>query len=231
MKNYLCINGEKAELTAEQMRLLGITECGYTWEQIAGIAKEGKARDVFSIGQRFAIKIDGHDAEAEIIAFDHDEPNSITFALVNCFADHRMNHEWFNAGGWHCSEMRKWLNDEVFNELPDELKAVIKPVTKITGIGAGIKDEKIASKDKLFLFSQVEVFGYNRFSVAGEGTQYEGFKKNGAKKLDVDGDASTWWIRSPYGSYATHFCIVASGGAANGNYASASAGVAFGFCD
>lgn len=63
MKNYLCINGKKAELTAEQMRLLGITESGYTWEQIASIAKEGRARNVFSIGQRFAIKIDGHDAE------------------------------------------------------------------------------------------------------------------------------------------------------------------------
>lgn len=124
--------------------------------------------------------------------------------------------------------MRKWLNDEVFNELPDELKAVIKPVTKITGIGAGIKDEKIASKDKLFLFSQVEVFGHNRFSVAGEGTQYEGFKK-GAKKLDSDGEASPWWLRSPCGSNAAGFCGISSGGAACGYGASYSLGVAFGF--
>ena len=228
MENYLCINGKKAELTAEQMRLLGITESGYTWEQIASIAKEGKARDVFSIGQRFAIKIDGNDAEVEIIAFDHDEPNSITFALVNCFTDHRMNHEYFNAGGWHCCEMRKWLNDEVFNELPDELKAVIKPVTKITGIGAGIKDEKIASMDKLFLFSQVEVFGHNRFSESGEGTQYEGFK-NGCTKLDGDGEASLWWLRSPYASNAANFCNVYSDGTASNLVASSSLGVAFGF--
>ena len=229
MKNYLCINGKKTELTAEQMRQLGIQpEKNYTWDEISRIAREGRARDVFSVNQRFTIQIDGKNAEVEILGFDDDGENTITFGLVNCFMDHRMNHEWFNAGGWRCCEMRKWLNADVFGSLPADLRNVIRPAYKATGIGAVMKGERIASEDKLFLFSQVEVFGHNRFSESGEGTQYEGFK-NGCTKLDGDGEASAWWLRSPCASSATHFCGVASDGTADGNGASYSLGVAFGF--
>ena len=229
MKNYLCINGKKTELTAKQMRQLGIQpEKNYTWDEISRIAREGRARDVFSVNQRFTIQIDGKNAEVEILGFDDDGENTITFGLVNCFMDHRMNHEWFTAGGWHCCEMRKWLNADVFNMLPAELRKVIKTVYKRTGIGAGLNGERVASEDKLFLFSQVEVFGHNRFSEADEGEQYEGFKK-GCKKVDNAGDASAWWVRSPVASDAADFCAVGSGGAAISSVAGGSLGVAFGF--
>ena len=229
MKNYLCINGKKTELTEDQMRQLGIVpEKNFTWDEISRISREGRARSVFSIGQRFAIQVSGKSAEVEIIGFDNDGENTITFSLVNCFTDHRMNHEWFNAGGWHCCEMRKWLNADVFGSLPADLRNVIRPAYKATGIGAVMKGERIASEDKLFLFSQVEVFGHNRFSESGEGTQYEGFK-NGCTKLDGDGEASAWWLRSPRASNATNFCFVISDGSASGNSASSSLGVAFGF--
>ena len=229
MKNYLCINGKQTELTAEQMRQLGIQpEKNYTWDEISRIAREGRARDVFSVNQRLTIQIYGENAEVEILGFDDDGENTITFGLVNCFTNHQMNHDWFNAGGWHCCEMRKWLNADVFNMLPAELRKVIGTVCKRTGIGAGLKGERVTSEDKLFLFSQVEVFGHNRFSEADEGEQYEGFK-NGCKKADNAGDASRWWLRSPDAAGATAFCIVASDGTAYSAGASASLGVAFGF--
>lgn len=210
------------------MRQLGITVDAYTWPQIKKIAKEGKAREVFYVGQRFPVKLRDDDMEVEILGFDHDDVNTITFGLVDCFARHRMNHEYFNAGGWHCCEMRRWLNKDVLAKLPKDLQECIKIVSKITSIGAGIPKEKIVSDDKLFLFSQIEVFGSNPFSVEGEGKQYDGFKVE-RKKKDSDGDASHWWLRSLHASDATSFCFVYSDGAADNAYASNAIGVAFGF--
>jgi hypothetical protein len=41
--------------------------------------------------------------------------------------------------------------------------------------------------------------------------------------------ANWWWERSPYGSSSVNFCNVNSDGYANGNIASSTSGVCFGF--
>ena len=47
---------------------------------------------------------------------------------------------------------------------------------------------------------------------------------------NLSGSADTWWERSPYSSNSTYFCRVTSTGTADAANASASFGVAFGFC-
>ena len=41
---------------------------------------------------------------------------------------HQMHHDWF--GEYSKSDLRKWLNEELYNRLPDDLKRLIVPTLK-----------------------------------------------------------------------------------------------------
>ena len=60
--------------------------------------------------------------------------------------------------------------------------------------------------------------------------RYAYYKAGNSKVKNVNGSADGWWERSPYASNATNFCCVNSSGGAGYIGASASFGVAFGFC-
>ena len=86
---------------------------------------------------------------------------------------------------------------------------------------------------KLFLFSEIEIFGSTTYSKAGEGSQYSYFATaaNRIKYLsNGSGSAHWWWERSPYGSASNTFCGVYSGGSASSYGANSTHGVCFGFC-
>ena len=86
---------------------------------------------------------------------------------------------------------------------------------------------------KLFLFSEIEIFGSTTYSKAGEGSQYSYFATaaNRIKYLSNGaGSASWWWERSPSGSNSSHFCVVSSNGSASLGSAGSTYGVCFGFC-
>ena len=128
--------------------------------------------------------------------------------------------DWTNKGGWLTCDMRRYLNEEIIALLPDELVAAIKP----RKFG---KEE-----DKLWLFSEMEVFGDHDWTEndPDRGFQFEYFKdRRNRIKVDEDGDAGWWWERSPRGSNSNYFCCVNSAGGANLNYAYFTGGVCLGF--
>ena len=116
--------------------------------------------------------------------------------------------------------MRRYLNEEVIALLPDALIAAIKP-------------RKFGEEeDKLWLFSEMEVFGEHDWTEndPDRGFQFEYFKdRRNRIKVDEDGDAGWWWERSPNGSDSYYFCCVSSGGGAYRNHANGTDGVCFGF--
>ena len=104
--------------------------------------------------------------------------------LKNLLGYHRMNEDWTNEGGWLACDMRCYLNKEVIALLPDELVAAIKP----RKFG---KEE-----DKLWLFSEMEVFGGHDWTEndPDRGFQFEYFKdRRNRIKVDEDGDVSWCW--------------------------------------
>lgn len=139
--------------------------------------------------------------------------------LKNLLGYHCMNKDWTNKGGWLASDMRRWLNSKVLALLPDELLAAIK--------SRKFGDEE----DKLWLFSEVEIFGEHIWGAGDEGDkQFEYFKdRRNRIKTDEDGAANWWWERSPIGSNSVNFCSVNSYGDASNNVASNTYGVCFGF--
>lgn len=115
------------------------------------------------------------------------------------------------------------------NQLNADLKAVIKNVNKVTSVGNNQSGLETTS-DKLFLLSEIEIFGATTYSFAGEGKQYEYYAAGNSTIKKVNGSADYWWGRSPYRDGTTAFCFVNSSGNAGDSYAGYSGGVSFGFC-
>ena len=86
------------------------------------------------------------------------------------------------------------------------------------------------TNDKLFLLSEIEIFGSTTYSFAGEGKQYAYYQAGNSKVKNLSGSANLWWERSPNSSNSTAFCYVSSSGGAGAADAGYSSGVAFGFC-
>ena len=209
-----------------------------TWAQIAKASAAGKASQLWSVGDTKDITVGSETLTLVIMGFNHDDLASggkagITFGMKNLMATtHRMNASNTNSGGFTGSEMYSWLQNTLLPTLPSDLQAVLKSVNKKTSAGSQSSTINTNSM-KLFLFSEIEIFGSTTYSKAGEGSQYSYFATaaNRIKYLsNGSGSAYWWWERSPDGSASGYFCGVNDSGAANGYLADGASGVCFGFC-
>ena len=209
-----------------------------TWAQIAKASAAGKASQLWSVGDTKDITVGSETLTLVIMGFNHDDLASggkagITFGMKNLMATtRRMNASNTNSGGFTGSEMYSWLQNTLLPTLPSDLQAVLKSVNKKTSAGSQSSTINTNSM-KLFLFSEIEIFGSTTYSKAGEGSQYSYFATaaNRIKYLsNGSGSASWWWERSPYGSGSNHFCAVNGDGNAYFGSANYASGVCFGFC-
>ena len=208
----------------------------FTWAQIDYISENGLVSDYFNIGDTKNITIGSATYVVEIVGFSHDDKADgsgkagLTFGLKDCLnTAYKMNSSNTNAGGWGSCALRATLRGDIWNQLPSDLRGVIKEVTKKAS--AGNSSSTISSyTDTLFLFAEKEIFGSTQYSVNGEGTQYARFTTSNTRIKKLNGSATHWWLRSPRSGYATSFCVVLSSGMPDYIDASFSHGVAFGFC-
>lgn len=209
-----------------------------TWAQIAKASATGKASQLWSVGDTKDITVGSETLTLVIMGFNHDDLASggkagITFGMKNLMATtRRMNASNTNSGGFTGSEMYSWLQNTLLPTLPSDLQAVLKSVNKKTSAGSQSSTINTNSM-KLFLFSEIEIFGSTTYSKAGEGSQYSYFATaaNRIKYLsNGSGSASWWWERSPSGSSSNSFCDVNGSGNASYIYANNPGGVCFGFC-
>ena len=206
-----------------------------TWEQIIAACQEKIIPTTWKVGDQKAMTIGGTDYLIDIIGINHDTYTAggkapLTFQLHDCYGENKnMNSTNTNRGGWKESAMRQTHLPAILALMPTEVQNGIREVNKLTS--AGNKSNTInTTADKLFLLSEVEIFGSVKYSKSGEGTQYDYYKAGNSKVKNRNGSADSWWERSPNASYSTAFCMVGSNGRANNDYASHTYGVAFGFC-
>lgn len=209
-----------------------------SWEIISRVSESGLAEQFWQVGDEKDIIVDGERLTLVIMGFNHDDLTSggkagITFGLKNLMATTRkMNSSSTNVGGFTGSDMYDWLQNTLLNSLPSDLRAVLKSVNKKTS--AGNQSSTINTNSmKLFLFSEIEIFGSATHSKAGEGSRYSYFATaaNRIKYLaNGSGSANFWWERSPYILTDIGFCRVNSNGSASSFTASRPYGVCFGFC-
>ena len=231
---YLGASNEWKKLSAA-LPPVGIALNDCTWEQLSDISAAGSANAYFNVGDTKTVTIGSVTYTVEIIGFNHDTLSNggkagITFGLVNCLNDYsQMNASATNSGGWGECELRSKLNNTIFTTMPADLQSVMKSVIKKTSKGSQASTI-ISTHDKLFLFSEIEVFGTTTHSFAGEGSQYSRFTTASTRIRKVKTTASSWWERSPRKDNNTSFCYVSNSGAAGVNSANGNSGAAFGFC-
>lgn len=219
--------------------VVGATLEATSWDNIAAVSKFGQAPNYWKVGDKKNITVNGVTYAAQIIGFDHDTLTTadgsrtkagITFQLVDCLnTTYSMNGSNTNVNGWRGSTMRTSTMATLLNQLSSDLKSVLKFVNKVTSKGNNQSALETTS-DKLFLLSEIEVFGATQYSYAGEGKQYEYYTAGNSTIKKVNGSARAWWERSPRSGNTGGFCFVDGNGGANGNDASYSRGVSFGFC-
>ena len=207
-----------------------------TWTQIIDACHKNQVPETWVVGNQKAMTINGADYVIDIIGKGHDDyadgsgKAPLTFQLHDCYADvNRMNSSNTNSGGWTSCAMRSTHLPAILALMPTEVQNGIREVNKLTS--AGSQSATInTTADKLFLLSEIEIFGSVSRSKSGEGTQYDYYKAGNSKVKNRNGSAGFWWERSPHGGSGIDFCYVYSSGSANYDYASYENAVSFGFC-
>lgn len=207
-----------------------------TWEQIIDVCQKKVVPPSWKVGDQKAMTIGGTDYLIDIIGINHDDyadgsgKAPFTFQMHDCYGETKnMNSSDTNNGGWTSCAMRQTHLPAILSQMPTEVQNGIREVNKLTS--AGNQSATInTTADKLFLLSEIEIFGAVTQSVTGEGTQYDYYNVGNSRVKNYNGRASTWWERSPSSSDSTRFCNVASSGNAAYSTASNARGVAFGFC-
>ena len=203
-----------------------------TWQGIQNICNAGLEASMLTIGDAIDVTL----STAEVVTMELAAMNvddGVTHQTIWCPADcltatRNMNSTNTNAGGWAC-EMRTWLENTYYSELPTDLQAVItaRKIKSSTGSQSSALQE---TSDKIFLPREHEIFGATTYAAGSEApyaSQWSIFATAAkrVKKLGKNGSAANWWELSPYVSTSGSFCCVDSGGTAGNGYASAAYGV------
>ena len=123
------------------------------------------------------------------------------------------NRERTNKGGFKESNVCRFLNEELFNMLPEDLQEVIseREVLQI------VNGEEETFNVRLWLPSEYEVFGDYYWASDPEGQQLTYFKdaRNRVKCDAKTGERASWWLLSVYGGNSPGACHVNGAGVAN----------------
>lgn len=145
-------------------KLITKNEQSISWKELAEGVKAGKI--ALQQGDTVELKL----TTGEIVFMQavkvSEDGKRVTFVSKDCLATEMpMNEERTNYGGWAESDLRKRLNTEVFNTLPEELKEVIATTKRRQYVDGKI----VECEDKLWIPSEYEIHGREIFAEHVEG--------------------------------------------------------------
>ena len=189
-----------------------------SWETIATAVREGNISK-YNVGDTKTIDVGTYGTHTLRIANTStpSECSTTGFSQTACgfvleFADiittHKMNDTATNVGGWPATTMRTFVNNDIYNAIPSELKNAIVDTTVVSGYGS--KDtENFISTDKLYLLSTAEVWAQGssntiEYDTARDNTRQLDYYKNlGTSTSNYSGaikkngtSADYWWLRA-----------------------------------
>ena len=160
--------------------------------------------------------------------------------FADIIAKHNMNDTNTNVGGWPATSMRTFVNIDIYNALPSELRNAIIDTTVVSGHGSTSGETNFTSTDKLYLLSTAEVWAQGspntiEYDTARDVTRQLDYYKNlgvtttnnksGAIKKSGT-SADNWWLRAARSNYTNRFLNVYYDGDWNSYYATNTYGVA-----
>ena len=207
-----------------------------SWKTIIKAVKDGNTGK-YNVGDTKEITLDGYGTHTLRIAnmSTPSECSTSGFSQTACgfvleFADiittRTMNDTMTNVGSWPATAMRTFLNADIYNLLPSDLKNGIINTMSISGHGNTSGETNFTSTDKLYLLSTAEVWSQGSsntidYDTARDATRQLDYYKNlgvsttnlgGAIKKDGN-TASIWWLRNASSIFTTtsFYGILASG--------------------
>ena len=191
-----------------------------SWETILSAVKSGDT-SVYKVGDTKEVDLGDYGTHTLRIAnmSTPSECNTEGFSQTACgfvleFADiiteHNMNDTATNEGGWPATTMRTFVNNDIYNSLPNDLKNAIIDTIVVSGHGSE-DPENFASTDKLYLLSPKEIYTdfSNSYDTAKDSTRTLDYYTNtgvttsncrGARKKNGT-RASDWWLRTALSIY------------------------------
>ena len=198
-----------------------------SWSTIATNVKNGNIGD-YNVGNTKEIDMGTYGTHTLRIANTStpDECKTEGFSQTACgfvleFADivttHNMNpageyngtaynYGW-NKGGWPASSMYTFVNTDIYNTLPNELKNVIIDTTSVSSHGSE-DTENFTSTDKLYLLAPKEIYinWSDRYDTAKDLTRTLDYYVNKVTTLNDSSSANkngetnveVWWLRSAF---------------------------------
>lgn len=208
------------------------------WDAVAQAIANGTYKSVYKVGDCVSLDLGDYGVhDMEIVAFDTDEKAdgsgkaAITWLSKAAIAVRVMNSTGTNANGWAATEMRTWLQSDVFAALPTEVQSAVVPVNK-TYYNYTTKSTRTI-EDTVWIPSAGEMCG-NNFGTGGcedSGAEYTSYFTNEASRIkSYNGSADFWWLRSADSGYYNFFRCVYYTGSNTSRNATSSYGVVLGFC-
>ena len=224
----------------------------YSLGELLGIINSGAADSWFALGDKIKIAtptsaFTDTSIVLALIGFNHFRladgsamAKTVWHMVGAMSAPYKHHTSNINTGGWAQSDIRTYLHDTVFTNLPIHWQALIKSVQVKSSIG-NLSAEISSSDDKLFLLSDAEVSTNNAGAVpykneidaSADAVTFAVFTDNNSrirKTFNGEGSTVNWWLRSPDPSSATAFRNVYSGGGVNAINATNGGSLAWGFC-
>ena len=159
------------------------------------------------------------------------------------FADiittYKMNDTITNVGGWPATSTRTFVNNDIYNAIPSEIKNAIIDTTVVSGHGSTSGETNFTSTDKLYLLSTAEVWSQGSSNTISKDTardvtrQLDYYKNLGTSRSNYSGaikkngtSATNWWLRVANSGNTSSFLRVSFSGDWDNIHATNSNGVA-----
>ena len=190
-----------------------------SWETIVTAVKEGNISR-YNVGDTKTIDMETYGTHTLRIANTStpSECSTSGFSQSACgfvleFADiittHKMNNSITSKGGWPASRMYTFVNTDIYNALPSELRNVIIDTATVSGHGSTSGETNFTSTDKLYLLSTAEVWAQGSSSTISTDSarnntrQLDYYNNLGTSTSNYSGaikkkeaSAAIWWLRS-----------------------------------
>ena len=251
------IKGEKVSIASNAVATNSVEEekcetavafSSDSWETISCNVKNGNT-SAYNLGDTKEVTLDGYGAHTLRIVntSSPEECKTEGFSQSACgfvleFTDiittYNMNTNNTNKNGWSDTEMRTFINNNIYNSFENDLRNIIIDTTVISGYG--INDSaNFTSIDKLYLLDGKELYGSSFITDYNTANEYER-QLDYYKEIKISNDkskaikeynntATFYFLRSASSNSSEYFFNVSTSGDWNYYYANRLGGVSVAF--
>ena len=209
------------------------------WATIAANVKAGNTSK-YNVGDTKEVDLGDlgtHTVRIANMSACESETSETACGFVVEFADiitkHNINSTITNIGGWKDSEMRRYINHDVFYSLPTDLQNIIVSTKVVSGHGNTSGETNFETQDKLYLLSIEEIYNAEASDTSlGTSKQLDYYKQLGVSETNYNdlikqynSNNTGWWLRSAFNLDKKGFLYVSIFGTFSDSYADSIAGI------